>query len=55
MDDNAHGTHCAGTIGGVGNNGRGVVGVAHQVSIMACKFLDHEGSGSTSDAIACLE
>ena len=39
MDDNAHGTHCAGTIGGVGNNGRGVVGVAHKVSIMACKFL----------------
>jgi subtilisin family serine protease len=26
MDDNAHGTHCAGTIGAVGNNGRGVAG-----------------------------
>ncbi|MCB0310519.1 MAG: S8 family serine peptidase, partial [Bdellovibrionales bacterium] len=24
MDDNSHGTHCAGTIGGVGNNARGV-------------------------------
>ena len=55
MDDNAHGTHCAGTIGGVGNNGRGVVGVAHKVSIMACKFLDYEGSGYTSDAISCLD
>ena len=55
MDDNAHGTHCAGTIGGVGNNGRGVVGVAHKVSIMACKFLDRRGSGYTSDAISCLD
>ena len=55
MDDNAHGTHCAGTIGGVGNNGRGVVGVAHKVSIMACKFLDDEGRGYTSDAISCLD
>jgi subtilisin family serine protease len=55
MDDNAHGTHCAGTIGGVGNNGIGVVGVAPQISIMACKFLDNKGSGAISDAIACLE
>jgi len=55
MDDNAHGTHCAGTIGGAGNNGIGVVGVTHSVSIMACKFLDSRGSGYTSDAIACLE
>ena len=55
MDDNAHGTHCAGTIGGVGNNGRGVVGVTHKVSIMACKFLDAAGSGYTSDAISCLD
>jgi subtilisin family serine protease len=27
FDDQGHGTHCAGTIGGVGNNGTGVVGV----------------------------
>ena len=26
FDDNSHGTHCAGTIGGVGNNGTGVTG-----------------------------
>ena len=55
MDDNGHGTHCAGTIAGVGNNGKGVVGVAWQAQIMACKFLASSGSGATSDAIACID
>lgn len=53
-DDNGHGTHTAGTIGAVGNNGIGVVGVNWNVEIMALKFLDSGGSGSTSDAIAAL-
>ena len=48
MDDNGHGTHVAGTIAGVGNNGRGVAGVNWAASIMALKFLDADGSGSTS-------
>ena len=51
MDDNNHGTHCAGTIAGVGNNGTGVAGVNWQAKIMACKFLSGGGYGSTSDAI----
>jgi len=55
LDDNRHGSHVAGTIGSVGNNGAGVVGVNWNVSLMACKFLDAAGSGSTADAIACLE
>lgn len=55
MDDNGHGTHCAGTIAGVGNNGKGVVGVAWQAQIMACKFLAASGSGATSDAISCID
>ena len=54
MDDNGHGTHVAGTIGAVGNNGTGVVGVNWQVSIMALKFLSGSGSGSTSGAIGAL-
>ncbi|MFM8892450.1 MAG: S8 family peptidase, partial [Planctomycetia bacterium] len=54
FDDNSHGTHVAGTIGAVGNDGRGVAGVNWQVSIMALKFLDSSGSGSTSAAIAAL-
>lgn len=54
-DDHDHGTHVAGTIGAVANNGRGVVGVAWDVRLMALKFLAANGSGFTSDAIECLD
>jgi hypothetical protein len=54
MDDHYHGTHCAGTIGARGNNGKGVVGVTWITKIMALKFLDSFGSGWTSDAIECI-
>lgn len=55
MDDHDHGTHVAGTIGAVGNNGRGVVGVNQNVQIMALKFLDAAGSGDTANAIRALD
>jgi hypothetical protein len=55
MDDHGHGTHCAGTIGAVGNNGIGVVGVAHRVRIMPVKFLTAGGSGSLSNAILSID
>jgi subtilisin family serine protease len=54
-DDNGHGTLIAGLIGGVGNNGKGVTGVAWQVQMMACKCLDTDGNGSESTVIACIE
>ncbi len=54
MDDNNHGTHVAGTIGAVGNNGIGVAGVAWTTRIMALKFLNASGSGSTSHAIQAI-
>jgi subtilisin family serine protease len=55
MDDRGHGTHVAGIIGAVGNNGIGVAGVAWNVRILPCKFIGDDGSGSTADAIACLD
>jgi subtilisin family serine protease len=55
MDDEGHGTHCAGTVGGVGNNGVGITGVAWGVKMMACKFLSNTGSGTDSDAIRCID
>ena len=55
MDDNGHGTHVAGTIGAVGNNGVGVVGVAWSVKVMALKFLDASGSGMLSDAVSAID
>ncbi|MFH0908208.1 MAG: S8 family serine peptidase [bacterium] len=51
MDDHYHGTHCAGTIGAVGNNGTGVCGVNWTVRMAAVKFLAEGGSGFNSDAI----
>ena len=54
MDDNGHGTHVAGTIGAVGGNEIGVVGVNWNVQIMALKFLNDEGSGYVGDAIEAL-
>ncbi|CAA6819087.1 MAG: Unknown protein [uncultured Sulfurovum sp.] len=55
MDDNHHGTHCAGTIGGEGNNSLGVTGVNWTTSLAACKFLSSGGSGSIAGAIECVE
>lgn len=54
QDGDGHGTHVAGTIGAVGNNGRGVVGVNWEVSILPLKFLTDTGTGSTSAAIAAI-
>ena len=55
LDDNNHGTHCSGTIGGRGNNGAGVAGVNWTTSIMGLKFLNSGGSGNTADAIECID
>jgi len=55
MDDDGHGTHVSGTIGAVGNNAIGVTGVNWRVSIMGLKFLDAEGNGYTSDAVAAVK
>lgn len=45
-DDNGHGTHVAGTIGALTNNGIGVAGANWSVSLLAAKVLDSSGSGS---------
>jgi subtilisin family serine protease len=55
LDDNDHGSHVAGTIGAVGQNSRGVVGVNWTASIMASKFLDATGNGTLANAINALE
>jgi serine protease len=55
LDDHYHGTHVSGTVGAVGNNALGVVGVNQVASIMGIKFLDSTGSGSNADAINAIE
>ena len=49
LDDNAHGTHVAGTIAQSTNNGVGVCGMAPQAAIMPVKVLSGAGSGRVSD------
>jgi subtilisin family serine protease len=54
-DDHFHGSHVAGTIGAVGNNNIGVVGVNWRASLVPLKFLDYEGGGYISDAIEAID
>jgi thermitase len=55
IDGHSHGTHCAGTIGAVHDNGVGVAGVMSDVSIVAIKFLSDGGSGTTADAVKAIQ
>jgi subtilisin family serine protease len=52
LDD--HGTHVAGTIGGRGGNGTGVVGVNWDVTLIAGKFLGRRG-GTTASAVRAVD
>ena len=54
-DDMGHGTHVAGTIGAKGDNNIGVVGMAWDVRIGGCKFLDQRATGTTDDAVQCFQ
>ncbi len=46
-DDFGHGTHVAGTIGAVGNNGVGVTGNAWSIGVMGIKIGDSKGGSNT--------
>lgn len=58
MDDDqvygGHGTHVAGIMGAVGNNGVGVTGVNWHTTILPIKWVTSYGSGATSDLITAL-
>ena len=49
-----HGTHCAGTIGAVGGNAKGVAGVVWNVKMLSGKFLGSQG-GTTANAIKAVD
>lgn len=54
-DDSGHGTHVAGTIGAVGNNGIGVAGVCWNVRILPLKVLGANGRGNFSYMIRAID
>ena len=58
VDDNYHGTLVAGTIAGVWHNGQGIAGLAMPNNVgtkpISCKFLNGNGVGLTTGAIACM-
>ncbi len=54
MDDNGHGTHAAGTIGAVGNNGKGISGICWKAKLMALKALGADGTGTTAQIASAI-
>jgi len=54
MDFVGHGTHVAGTVGAVGNNGIGTVGVNWNVSLMGLKIGTDLGGPTNAGAIAAI-
>jgi subtilisin len=55
QDDNGHGTHVAGTVAAVKDNGIDVVGVAPGAKLFCVKVLNAQGTGSWSTIIAGLD
>lgn len=54
-DDNGHGTHVAGILGGDGCVSRGLYcGVAPRCNMIALKVLDHKGNGDIVNVVAGL-
>lgn len=55
-DDNGHGTHVAGIIGGNGYSSKGkYMGIAPGCHFIGVKVLDHRGDGNISDVLAGLQ
>lgn len=50
----AHGTHVSGTLGAIGNNARGVVGVNWTVRLVSAKFLGPNG-GTAANAVRAVD
>ncbi|MBI4354675.1 MAG: S8 family serine peptidase [Candidatus Omnitrophica bacterium] len=53
-DGDGHGTHIAGTIAALGNNRKGIIGIAPKAKIMAVKAMDDGGSGTVDEFVAAI-
>lgn len=54
-DDNNHGSHLAGIIGAVGDDGVGVTGINWNVRLMPLKFTDAKGNGTSALAVEAID
>ena len=54
VDTRGHGTHVAGTIGAVGNNANGVVGVNYNVKLVSLKVFESTNGTSTEKIISAI-
>merc|ERR1712129_687204 len=59
-DGHGHGTHCSGTVAGLGGNNQGVVGVipdnaGGKFQLLIGKALSNSGSGSLSGVLAAVQ
>jgi thermitase len=52
LDSHGHGTHCAGNIAA---NSSSAMGIAPNVTVLAAKFLDANGSGTLEGALLAIE
>ena len=50
-----HGTHCAGIVGAVGDNGVGISGMSQKVRLMPIRFLGADGSGDLMAAAKAID
>jgi len=55
QDGHGHGTHVAGTIAGIGNNSKGIIGVAPKAKVMAVKVFNNSGSGTSTTSAKGLQ
>lgn len=54
IDRHSHGTHLAGIIGAMGDNGIGIAGLLWDVQIMPLRFTSDSGAGNTAFAIEAI-
>ena len=55
IDDNGHGTHVAGIIGAIGDNGKYIAGTCWDVKLVSLKVFDSNGKGYASHLISAIE
>lgn len=55
VDENGHGTHCAGIVGARGDNGTAVVGINWNVGILPVRVLGANGSGMDADVASGIQ